>query len=144
MDEKTKRVYFAYGSNMDRRQMEERCPDSELVGSAKLEGWRFLINTRNVATIVPDHSSVVYGVPWRISASDEKTLDGYEGVRYGTYRKDELDVEVTDGPSEKALVYIARDTEEGKPGEDYIKKIIAAAEEHDLPAEYIAELQSWR
>jgi len=124
--------------------MDERCPDSGLVGAAELEGWRFLINTRHVATIVPDDSSVVHGLLWRISAGDEATLDKREGVEWGTYRKDELDVDVTGGSPEKALVYIARDDKGGTLGKEYIEMIIAAVREHDLPDKYQAELRFWR
>ena len=139
-----KRLYFAYGSNMDRDQMYKRCPDSELVGAAKLEGWRFLINTVGVATVVPREDGVVHGLLWRISASDEKTLDGYEGVEHGMYRKEELDVEVTGGSTEKALIYISSDTEPGVPRPGYIERIISAAQEHGLPDKYQTELRSWR
>jgi len=48
-------LYFAYGSNMWRHQMAvQRCPGAEFSGVGLLRGWRFLINARGVATIVPE------------------------------------------------------------------------------------------
>jgi hypothetical protein len=38
------RYYFAYGSNMDEKQMASRCPGSQLVGRARLLAHSFLIN----------------------------------------------------------------------------------------------------
>jgi len=144
MEETRKRLYFAYGSNMDRGQMQKRCPDSEPVGLAKLEGYRFLINTRGVATVVPDDNGVVHGLLWRISSGDENTLDVYEGVGWGTYRKEVFDVEAEGGPGRRALIYVAADDGKGEPAKEYMDKIIDAAEEHCLPDKYQTELQSWR
>lgn len=47
-----RRLYFAYGSNMDEAaQMAERCPGAEVIGLATLPGYRFVINQRGVATL---------------------------------------------------------------------------------------------
>ena len=143
MGEMAKRLYFAYGSNMDRDQMDKRCPDSVPAGVVRLDGYRFLINTLGVATVLPHEDGVVHGLLWRVSASDEKTLDGYEGVEQGIYRKEKLYVKATGGSTEKALIYIASDTEPGVPRPDYIERIITAAQEHRLPGNYQIELRSW-
>lgn len=46
------RRYFAYGSNMDRQQMRGRCPGAVLLGTARLPGYRFIINRAGVASVV--------------------------------------------------------------------------------------------
>lgn len=46
------RCYFAYGSNMDVRQMGQRCPGATLLWTATLGGYRFIINRRGVATVI--------------------------------------------------------------------------------------------
>ena len=55
--------YFAYGSNMNLNQMAFRCPDAEVVGPVRLEGY-CLAFCRNgggngVATILPEEGSYV-------------------------------------------------------------------------------------
>lgn len=44
MTEQYNRFYFAYGSNMDRAQMSQKCSGAVFVGIAKLAGHRFIIN----------------------------------------------------------------------------------------------------
>ena len=137
------RLYFAYGSNMDEEQMRHRCPDGATVGTARLPGYRFIINSRGAATVVPDGSSVVHGVLWRITAECEASLDHYEGAEWGTYTKETLGVEAEDGQAIEALVYVAGDSEPGEGSSGYMEGIAAAAVRHDLPAAYIEELGSW-
>ena len=33
-------LYFAYGSNLNAAQMKQRCPDSEGISAAVLDGWQ--------------------------------------------------------------------------------------------------------
>ena len=137
------KLYFAYGSNMDEEQMRHRCPDGATVGTARLPGYRFIINSRGVATVVPDGSSAVHGILWRITAECEASLDRYEGVEWGTYTKETLGVEAEDGQVIEALVYVAGDSEPGEGSDGYMERIAAAAGRQGLPAAYIEELKSW-
>lgn len=143
MGETANRLYFAYGSNMDEEQMKDRCPDATTVGTARLPGYRFIINSLGVATVVPDGSSAVHGVLWRITAECEARLDRYEGVEWGTYTKETLGVEAEDGQAIEALVYLAGDSEPGEGSDGYMEGIAAAAGHQGLPAAYIEELGSW-
>ena len=54
------RCYFAYGSNMDADQMGRRCSAAAIIGTASLEGYRFIINSRGVATVAP-YGSDLFG-----------------------------------------------------------------------------------
>ena len=137
------KLYFAYGSNMDEEQMRHRCPDGATVGTARLPGYLFIINSRGVATVVTDGSSAVHGILWRITTECEARLDRYEGVKWGTYTKEKLGVEAEDGQTIEALVYVARDSEPGKGSDGYMEGIAAAAVRQGLPAAYIEELRSW-
>lgn len=136
--------YFAYGSNMDTVQMRDRCASSLILENAQLAGFRFIINSRGVATVVSDDLSTIHGVLWQISEEDEARLDRYEGVEFGTYSKEYVRVttEEGDGPT-RALVYLAADSKEGKPRNGYIEKIIEAARRGDLPDSYVADLEKW-
>lgn len=85
-----KRIYIAYGSNMNLRQMESRCPDSKLLGVSQIEGYalEFRRGGGAVATIVPREDSRVPVVLWEISERDERNLDRYEGFPRLYYKKD--------------------------------------------------------
>jgi len=78
-------TYFAYGSNLDTRQMRERCPSAKLVSRATLRGWRLAFGGWSsrwggpVATLVEDPTSSVVGVIYLVSLDDLAMLDFYEG-----------------------------------------------------------------
>jgi len=134
--------YFAYGSNMDVQQMAVRCPDAVVVGTACLPGHRFLINTHGVATVVPAQGEAVHGVLWEVSKADEASLDYYEGVAAGFYRKVIARVRLDNGNVADALIYLARDDKPGHARPGYLERVVAAAECHLLAHEYIKALRS--
>lgn len=136
-------LYFAYGSNIDEAQMQMRCPDAVRVSLGAVEGWRFTINSRSVATVVHEDASLVYGVLWHISDDDEQSLDGYEGVGPGLYSKTVAQVRTEDGKSSDALVYVAADDQPGHPRTGYLERIVTAALEAGCPSGYIEELRTW-
>jgi gamma-glutamylcyclotransferase (GGCT)/AIG2-like uncharacterized protein YtfP len=110
------RYYFAYGSNMDGGQMRRRCPDANCVGVGMIPGWKFRINTRGVATIVPDDESTVYGIVWSLSKADEQSLDRYEGVSLGLYSKAPTEARLKDGAASRHFYTWRRTTNLGPAG----------------------------
>ena len=106
------KYYIAYGSNLNIRQMEHRCPDAKIVGSTELPGYRlaFRGHRAGVLTIEPDPDGVVPVGIWAISSEDEFSLDIYEGFPR-LYRKETFTVSLN-GKSIKAIVYIMN---EGRP-----------------------------
>src|SRR6266481_7272980 len=119
------RLYFAYGLNMHRAEMAERCPNAVLQGIARLDRHEFLINARGVATVVPARS-FVYGVLWTVSASDETRLDRFEGVEFGFYRKRGVTVRSEAGQVQ-AFAYVAWNSVPGRPRAGYLESILEAA-----------------
>lgn len=130
-------LYFAYGSNMDPKQMRERCPGATSAGQATLPGYRFLINARGKATVTPSVGAKVVGVLWHVTPKHLVALDEKEGTKHGTYARSEIEVATETGPAH-ALVYIAANATEGKPTSEHIERILARARANGLPAEYIA------
>ena len=140
-------AYFAYGSNLSRAEMAERCPGASVVGVAVLPRHRFLINRAGFATVASDDWSLVHGVLWLITDGDERALDQYEGLAAGVYKKQRHWVELVAPPERTpvdALMYVATDAEPGRPSADYLDRVIAAAVDQGLPEEYVAELKAWR
>lgn len=136
-------LYFAYGSNMDRTQMLRRCPDASVVSVGSMCGWSFRINARGVATMVEARGSVVWGVVWQLSEEDERSLDMYEGVASGLYKKVTLPVLVSGGTELDALVYIAEEDAPSTPRSGYLESIVVAARMAGLPEEHVEELLTW-
>ena len=111
------RPYFAYGSNMVATQMHRRCPAAQDTGTARLDGWRFLVNQDGYATIVPDQATYVLGVLWSLTSACEAALDDYEEIATGLYTKASLEIQDT-----PALVYLATNTLRRGFDPDYIAK----------------------
>lgn len=72
--------YFAFGSNLALQQMATRCPNSKYIGRATLKHFRWQINQRGYANVVPCHGFWVEGLVYEIDAADERRLDKSEGV----------------------------------------------------------------
>jgi hypothetical protein len=103
-----KRLYIAYGSNLNFRQMSMRCPTAKLMDVGEIEGYelRFKGNSFGAhATIGRLEGGNVPVAVWDIKPSDERALDGYEGYpRY--YFKENLPVKLQSGEEISAMVYI--------------------------------------
>jgi cation transport regulator ChaC len=146
-------LYFAYGSNMWRKQMRERCPDHECLGVAVLKDHALCfprsspIRLCGVAGIEAKPGAEVWGVVYRLSARDLAVLDKREGydparsAQENRYNRQTIRV-VMRGKELDCLTYVAR-PEPGThvPSTDYMSAIIAGAEENGLPEVYVAELK---
>jgi gamma-glutamylcyclotransferase (GGCT)/AIG2-like uncharacterized protein YtfP len=108
-----KKVYLAYGSNLNLEQMGFRCPDAGVIGTTTLKDYRLIFrgNRQNgVATIERKKDSSVPVLLWGITEQCEKSLDRYEGYPR-LYRKKKLTVSL-DGEDVEAMAYIMN---EGPP-----------------------------
>ena len=130
------RFYFAYGSNMWAAQMQDRCPQGTLIGPGILPGYRWIISARGYATVVLAKQAEVQGVVYELTPQDERSLDRYEGVASGQYRKEEVNV-IQAGNNLICLVYIDPVTQEGRPRGEYITRINNGLRDADLPASYV-------
>ena len=126
---KAKKYYIAYGSNLNVRQMQTRCPNATVFGTAVLDGWELLFRgskTGSYLTIEEREGGSVPIAVWEVSESDEASLDRYEGFPTFYYKK-ELEVqcrEIETGSSRtvKAFAYIMHeDRPIGIPAEVYMR-----------------------
>ena len=83
-------LYFAYGSNMNKRQMKVRCPKARAIGAFRLEDAQLVF--RSVADVIYKKGAVCYGAIWKLTPDCEAELDRYEGVAHGMYRKVYVDL----------------------------------------------------
>ncbi len=107
------RLYIAYGSNLNLRQMARRCPTATVAGATALRNWRLLFRggSSAVATIERERGFRVPVLVWRLEPEDEKALDIYEGWPR-LYRKETLRITVN-GRRVSAMAYIMN--EKGHP-----------------------------
>ncbi|CAB1253321.1 conserved hypothetical protein [Clostridiaceae bacterium BL-3] len=108
MPEKTK-LYGAYGSNMNLKQMNCRCPKAKVVGNGTLEGYKltFRGKYKGVANIEPCGDKSVPVVLWKITGDCERALDLYEGFP-NLYIKKQIKVKLGH-KSKGAMFYVMAD-----------------------------------
>ncbi|MGL4636576.1 MAG: gamma-glutamylcyclotransferase family protein [Beijerinckiaceae bacterium] len=134
-------LYFAYGANMDVESMAKRCPASKPVGLARLPRHRWIISSDGYANVVPDPRRDVHGMLWELALSDVPPLDRFEDVPR-LYRKITQPVISTKG-IRRALVYVGRAVETGRPRPGYLEDVIRAAQAAELPAATITEMRKF-
>lgn len=138
--------YFAYASNMNRRQVEQRAGALAEEKNARLDNYELNFDKiarggTGTANIMPAEGKTVYGVLYRVTEQQLKTLDRFEGVPEH-YRRSQVTVAEADGRKVAAQVYLARKVRKGlKPDRGYLARIVQGAEEHALPADYIEGLK---
>ena len=77
-----RRLYIAYGSNLNKEQMARRCPTARYVGTGMVEGYELKFKGRPegaYATIDPQKDGRVPVAIWEIQPYDEFRLHQYEG-----------------------------------------------------------------
>ena len=135
MREKRK-VYLAYGSNLNIQQMSHRCPDAIPWGALDLKDWKLTFwggCGGAVATIVPCEGCSVPVALWSITASDEKNLDVYEGFPR-LYRKEYISLK-WGGRYVKAMVYIMNRGKVNLPSRYYFNTILSGYRDFGIRTE---------
>lgn len=136
------RLYFAYGSNMDRAHMAKLCRGAEPLGVASAENQIYYIAACGYASMAPRRNSRVHGVLWRINAQDLMKLDAYESVGAGLYRPAAIPVH-QGGKLLRAMIYYAVEAKPGRPKPGYQENVIAAAQAWDFPEAYLQALEKF-
>ena len=118
--------YFAYGSNLNHKQMNYRCPDNKYITRVYLDNYKFVYYGYSkkregaVANILESADSVVWGGLYEISKSDLEKLDKREGYP-NIYDRKELKVEDDHGNIYKVITYLGIGEKIGIPSSEYKK-----------------------
>lgn len=129
-----KKLYIAYGSNLNVAQMAYRCPDAEIIGRGTLPNYRLVFQGNPIgahANVIPEEGQEVPIGIWEINATDEKSLDIYEGVKGGYYTKETIEIDIR-GKKRKALIYIMTPHGFGIPSESYLGTIATGYRDFNL------------
>ena len=139
---------FAYGSNMDRAQMNERCPESTFEGIGVVNnhqlGFTYRSNKRKcgVADIIPATDEKVFGVVYKLTASDWSRLNRCEG-RGTAYERRPYKIHINQGNRiiEADAYYVLNPEEFVPPSNEYLQLILNAARNFEFPESYIRRIQ---
>jgi len=93
-----------------------------------------------LATVVEDPDSEVFVMLYDVPASDEQSLDGWEGTSLGVFVKIRVRV-TTDEGNVSAWIYVVDGYEGGLPSAHYLGVIADAAEEAGAPEDYVLQLR---
>jgi len=134
--------YFAYGSNMNFKQMKHRCQCVRFIKRGYLKNYKFVYDGYSklrkgaVANVIPEDGEKVWGGLFEIDEKCLNNLDRYEGYP-AYYERKELEVLDEDGNKYPAWVYLRDPKKQGEPAEDYKNTILDGAKDCNLPEEYI-------
>jgi gamma-glutamylcyclotransferase len=118
--------YFAYASNLNKKQMQERCPDAKPLFRANLPNYKlvFVDWSRQLrggkASIMIHRGERVPGAVYEISERCMSRLDKYES----SYNRIKVTVYDEDGSPAEAVTYIkGSQAQEEKPSQEYLSVI---------------------
>jgi len=139
------KLYIAYGSNLNKRQMRRRCPSARPLGKFTLKDARLVFRVYADLDLVPG-AEVPCGL-WRIDDADERALDNYEGLHRGKhgYYKDYILLKYQ-GKPEKAMLYLMQEGEGvAPPSSAYAQTIREGYQDFKMNPEFLnaAIKHSW-
>jgi cation transport regulator ChaC len=150
-------LYFAYGSNLDHKQMEKRCPDSAFKHRAVLRDYRldFSRTSTNrgcgVADIVESPGDITWGVVYEVPKDNLPKLNKCEGYKserpmhMNSYNPQDITIYIDNDDTRRteAIAYVAV-IKPGPhiPNQCYLNHIIVGAYHWKLPIGYIEKLEA--
>ncbi|CQR74974.1 AIG2-like family protein [Sporomusa ovata DSM 2662] len=119
------KIYAAYGSNLNLKQMKKRCPKAKVIGKGELHDYKLTFRGKQagVANVERSNNDSVPIVLWEITKDCERDLDRYEG--YPKLYEKELVTVQTDAGQKIAMIYVMAKQYEDMPS---------------LPSEYYFEI----
>lgn len=127
--------YFAYASNLSRKQMRERCPDCKPVITATLPNYKLVFTgwsrvwRGGVATIQVCRGEKVRGAIYEVTEACMRQLDKHEAG----YNRLEITVFDENNEPLSALTYIKTGkVEESAPSQQYLSIIRQGYQDWDI------------
>ena len=113
-------LYFAFGSNLNRKQIKRRCKNSRFISRHILKNYQLVFRSKyGAADVQRKKGSSVLGAIYDISKADEKKLDVYEEFPK-VYTKKYFKIW-----GKKVMFYYMSDkTKQTEPSRGYLNSII--------------------
>jgi cation transport regulator ChaC len=143
-------LYFAYGSNMLSRRLQQRTPSAIAIDTGYVEGRSLVFHKlgRDASgkcdmKATDAGTDRVYGVLFRVRRAEKPALDHAEGLGTG-YAEESVPVHLRNRKTVDAITYAAIAIEPNVlPFDWYRALVIAGALEHGLPASHIDWIRSF-
>lgn len=131
-------IYYAYGSNLNLRQMARRCPTAKLLGTGVIPDYELLFRGReegeSYLTVRPCPGAQVPVAAFSVHPSDVHELDLYEDVPGGLYRIEPIATEISRGDSRCGVLegfwYVMNDDRRLPPSQEYWNAVVEGY--HDM------------
>jgi gamma-glutamylcyclotransferase len=146
--------YFAYGSNMleVRFKHRSRAPSASCIGVGMLRGYQIRFHKMGKdgsakcnALKTENLGDTVYGVVFHVADREMLLLDKEEDIGRGGYSRSKVNIEMVNGSREPLVAcYFANPKfidDSLHPFEWYKALVVAGAQEHNLPEEYVQVLR---
>lgn len=145
-------LYFAYGSNLHREQMKERCPDSQIFTKAILQDYKLVFPIKagerwdfgGAAGIEPEQGQQVEGFLYRMTAECFSKMDYFEGIHENHYHRELLSVRTEQGAMDVYTYICNGDGAYHTPSLKYMNAICKGAEQAGLSQSYRDKLEKLR
>lgn len=129
------KLYIAYGSNMNLKLMQKRCPNIKKLGIGAIKDYQLTFRgTKKEAFANLEQKQGVRTpvVIWELGNNDEMSLDEYEEYP-NLYAKESLSFIFEDGTTMKGMIYIMNEGYElGMPSKQYYACILEGYVENQI------------
>ncbi len=136
-------LYFAYGSNLDPKQMVCRCPSARAAFPAQLQDHRLDFThfsarwSGGSADVVRQSGESVWGIVYELDPADLQRLDRFEGG----YRRVFLPVRDAQERTRRVISYEVPLKRSFRPTSPYIQKMLVWGQHWGLPEAYLDRLR---
>ncbi len=133
-------LYFAFGSNLNRKQIKRRCKNSRFISRHILKNYQLVFRSKyGAADIQRKKGSSVLGAIYDISKADEKKLDVYEEFPK-VYVKKYFKI-----LGKKVMFYyMSNKTKQTEPSKRYLSSIIQGYKDCGYKDSHILVLRAMR
>jgi gamma-glutamylcyclotransferase len=135
--------YFAYGSNMVSKRMQDRIPEASIVGIAGLPDWNLTWDKTSKdgsgkANLKEQKKGKVWGIVYRIPDQKISDLDKIEGG----YQRMEMEIQFSNQDKRLVFTYVSENRDANlEPYQWYKDLVVKGAEEHSLPKDYVDQIK---
>ncbi len=123
-----KKIYFAYGSNLNLEDMKLRCPTARLLGAGKAQGYHLSFRGHNpedsFLTVTADAEQFVPIAAFEVFPDDIKALDDYEDVQNDIYRTETVTFPIEGHGLVEGFWYVMNGGEKLPPTQRYWDAVI--------------------